>query len=94
MRLKFAPLSALLLALLGCTTSTTTELRVPSANGPDMPDAFGPPSTVTRRVTTRPETSIFVCPMHPEVTADHPAKCNKCGMTLVSLEKGIDHASH
>ncbi len=25
---------------------------------------------------------VYVCPMHPEVTSDKPAKCSKCGMEL------------
>ena len=27
-------------------------------------------------------TSIYTCPMHPEVQQDHPGNCPKCGMTL------------
>jgi hypothetical protein len=26
---------------------------------------------------------VYVCPMHPDVTSDRPAKCSKCGMALV-----------
>ena len=84
-----------LLALLGCTTSTTTERRVPSADGPDVPDALGPTLPTARAAAaTRPASSLFVCPMHPDVTGDHAVPCPKCGMTLVPLEKGLDHASH
>jgi Heavy metal binding domain len=25
----------------------------------------------------------YVCPMHPEVTSNAPARCSKCGMHLV-----------
>ena len=28
----------------------------------------------------------WVCPMHPDITADKPAKCSKCGMDLVPLK--------
>lgn len=26
--------------------------------------------------------AAYVCPMHPEVTSDHPGRCPKCGMNL------------
>jgi YHS domain-containing protein len=28
----------------------------------------------------------WVCPMHPDITADKPTKCSKCGMDLVPQE--------
>ncbi len=28
----------------------------------------------------------YACPMHPEVHADHPGKCEKCGMDLVAMD--------
>lgn len=28
------------------------------------------------------EGDSFTCPMHPEVTSDHPGRCPKCGMFL------------
>ena len=28
----------------------------------------------------------WVCPMHPDITADKPVKCSKCGMDLVPQE--------
>jgi CopA family copper-resistance protein len=31
--------------------------------------------------------SIYSCPMHPEVIFDKPGKCPKCGMTLVNKEE-------
>ena len=30
----------------------------------------------------------YTCPMHPEVHADHPGKCPKCGMDLVPVTAG------
>jgi hypothetical protein len=29
----------------------------------------------------------YTCPMHPEVIANKPGKCPKCGMTLVKVMK-------
>ncbi len=31
------------------------------------------------------QTSLYTCPMHPEVKADHPGDCPKCGMGLEAL---------
>jgi len=28
----------------------------------------------------------YTCPMHPEVTSDHPGECPKCGMALVETD--------
>lgn len=30
--------------------------------------------------------TLYVCPMHPEVTSATPASCPKCGMALVKKE--------
>lgn len=45
--------------------------------------------------------NTFSCPMHPEVQADKPGKCPKCGMILVEKSEQsahkmqpMDHASH
>lgn len=32
---------------------------------------------------SNPATTIYTCPMHPEVTSDKPGNCPKCGMSLV-----------
>lgn len=29
---------------------------------------------------------VYVCPMHPDVVADHPGTCPRCGMTLVKRD--------
>jgi len=31
-------------------------------------------------------TSLYVCPMHPKVTADAPGRCPDCGMNLKIVE--------
>lgn len=33
----------------------------------------------------------YTCPMHPEVTSDHPGECPKCGMDLV-LADSVDNS--
>ncbi|HEN47511.1 MAG TPA: hypothetical protein ENI75_04030, partial [Mizugakiibacter sp.] len=38
--------------------------------------------------------SLYTCPMHPEVIQDTPGSCPQCGMTLVARETqaGATHA--
>ena len=38
------------------------------------------------------EDAIYVCPMHPDVTADEPGRCPKCGMTLIAQAVVHDEA--
>jgi len=33
-----------------------------------------------------PQATVYTCPMHPEVIADKPGRCPKCGMKLVPKE--------
>lgn len=48
----------------------------PGAGVPASPDST---STHSRA----PSSTVFVCPMHPEVTDVKASRCPKCGMTLV-----------
>src|SRR6266545_1833353 len=34
---------------------------------------------------TRAEKDLYVCPMHPTITSDHPGDCPICGMKLVKV---------
>ena len=34
----------------------------------------------------------YICPMHPEITEDKPARCSKCGMDLVESKPSNDKA--
>ena len=66
MRLQ-QPIMVLLLAL------ATTGGAVQAAPAP--PSAKPSPSPSA-------EAAVYVCPMHPEVTAKEPGRCPKCGMHL------------
>jgi len=37
--------------------------------------------------TTQQPADVYVCPMHPEVTASAAGKCSKCGMALEKRAK-------
>ena len=41
--------------------------------------------------TPTPPVRQYTCVMHPEVVQDHPGKCPKCGMELVSVKKHKKH---
>ena len=53
------------------TTETTTTTPTVTAAASDSTAA--PAGMATQ----------YTCPMHPEVVADQPGKCPKCGMDLV-----------
>ena len=40
-------------------------------------------SDTTKTKKVKPAKVQYTCTMHPEVISDKPAKCPKCGMTLV-----------
>ena len=41
-------------------------------------------TTMKKNTTTEQQViKSYTCPMHPEVVADKPGKCPKCGMALV-----------
>jgi hypothetical protein len=43
--------------------------------------------------TAHQKAAQYTCPMHPEVTQDHPGTCPKCGMALVPNEPGAEGAA-
>ncbi len=48
--------------------------------------AFGQPAPPSG-LTSAESQVRYTCPMHPEVVADAPGKCPKCGMTLVLIRE-------
>lgn len=56
-------------------------------------------STHGQKNATADVSGLYTCPMHPEVVADEPGDCPKCGMHLVPLERAKEgshghHAGH
>ena len=49
----------------------------------------------TDKTPTSSAKKLWVCPMHPEITQDHPGVCPKCGMDLVEMEQpGASQPEH
>lgn len=54
--------------------------------------ACGSTETIPAQPPAATAQTVYVCPMHPEVTStDSEAACSICGMDLVEQE---DHAEH
>jgi membrane fusion protein, copper/silver efflux system len=57
---------------------------------PRNQDKQSVPAEEPRHIHTTTPGSGYVCPMHPEIRADKPARCPICGMDLVTSESDID----
>ena len=57
------------------------------------PEAFRPPAEPEAKKPVG-EPARYTCPMHPEVRADGPGSCPKCGMTLEPVAPPDEPASH
>ena len=44
---------------------------------------IGPRGVVASGLAAYQQSTVYTCPMHPEVQSSTPGKCPKCGMTLV-----------
>ena len=65
----------------------------------ESPDQFVPSLTKTPAIpkpdAVSPSGTVYSCPMHPEVVADKPGRCPKCGMPLeprATLSEVHDHS--
>lgn len=74
----------------------------PSASQPDDNADAAPVAqsnldqiAATDKTPTNPAKKLWTCPMHPDVTQDHPGVCPKCGMDLVEMEQpGASQPEH
>ena len=69
----------------------------PQRYAPSPEDHAASPDTTASTGAPPPApaaTTLYTCPMHPQVRQDHPGHCPICGMTLVPVAAAQAHASH
>ncbi len=74
---KFLTYSLVLASLTfatSCSGNKSAETTTTTPTAAATPDSTAAPAGLATQYT---------CPMHPEVVADQPGKCPKCGMDLV-----------
>lgn len=77
-------IALLLLGLAACSPAPAPVSREPTdPSNPNAAEGVDPVAAVHTMPTATAAASAFTCPMHPEVTSDHPGRCPKCGMNLV-----------
>lgn len=90
------PLWALVLAgILGCASGEPPPRTLVDPGNPKAPEgatmttATRAPVAAEPSASVRPAaaSSVYSCPMHPEVVRDAPGACPKCGMTLVKAAR-------
>jgi hypothetical protein len=69
---------------------SATYRHVDAGRGPEAHEGSEPqtPGAGAQHHDHGPAETVYVCPMHPEVTSKTPGTCPKCGMTLVERRKG------
>ena len=80
----------------GMTVDPSKAIHI-EANGVDVyfcsqhcKDKFLQQKESAVSVTAQKGSSIYTCPMHPEIRQDHPGDCPKCGMHLESLDPAAE----
>lgn len=64
-----------------------THASTPAAKPAAKPASKPASKPAAKKPASKPAPTIYVCPMHPEVTSATPGTCPKCGMQLVKKEK-------
>nr|WP_198344727.1 heavy metal translocating P-type ATPase [Burkholderia ubonensis] len=57
------------------------------------PSKYVEPSP-SESLPSTPDSTIYTCPMHPEIRQDHPGQCPKCGMTLEPVLPTIEEGEN
>jgi hypothetical protein len=84
----------ILLSICGVALAVRLSAQV-GAIDLNRPHREPPPSVAaaTSGVTSEQEKPKYTCPMHPDVSTDHPGNCPKCGMKLVPVVEK-KHSTH
>src|SRR5689334_17729220 len=85
---------ALVLAVGLAAGGGTAALALRARGGAEHDHAHGggpgaAPAEAAKVAEAKP---LYVCPMHPSVTSDHPADCPICGMKLVKATPAAPNA--
>jgi hypothetical protein len=99
--------ASLLFVLVGCASlpewsgvaaDSPAEPRAAAAVYTPPPNPFAsaikPISGAAENEHSQDGTVMYTCPMHPEVRADAPGACPKCGMALTPLAPATKHGDH
>lgn len=91
---------ALPLSLLGLTGCAGTDQGTDPDHATHAHAEHGhlpaqPVGAATARLpgTEAPQATLYVCPMHPQITSETPSSCPICGMALVARSRGAAQAA-
>ena len=81
------------LALRGGGSAADRSAAGGQGEGSSHADAGSSAATVRTVSTGAKKAPLYRCPMHPQITSDHPGTCPLCGMTLVLVDDGDAHGA-